>query len=120
MTEVVQHEASKLTGLTLSESAKAHILNYLNQQQQCSGVRFSVKKTGCSGLSYVIDYVHAAEETDIVLPLSQEYKIYIDKKSYPFIKGMTVDYIRQGLNQKFVYTNPNEKGQCGCGESFTV
>lgn len=119
MTEVMQHENSTL-GVSLSDAAKKHIIAYLNKETETIGVRFSVKKTGCSGLSYVVDYVVTKQETDIVQPLSQSYQIYIDKQSYPYLKGMNVDYIKQGLNFKFIFNNPNQKGQCGCGESFTV
>ncbi|KTD65795.1 HesB/IscA family protein [Legionella spiritensis] len=120
MSDVVQHQASQEVGVTLTEEATRHILSYLNKQSASVGIRFSVKKTGCSGLSYVVDYVDAPKETDKVFPLSGDYMICIDKGSYPFLKGMTIDYVRQGLNYKFLFHNPNQTGQCGCGESFTV
>ncbi|KTD16452.1 HesB/IscA family protein [Legionella jordanis] len=120
MSEVMQHESDLSVGITLSESALTHILSYLGKQQNCQGVRLSVKKTGCSGLSYVVDYVQTAEVSDIVQSLDNNYYLYIDKASYPYLKGMHVDYVKQGFNSKFVFNNPNQKGQCGCGESFTV
>jgi len=120
MTDVVQHVTSTQPGIILSEAAKKHILTYLDKETDSSGVRFSVKKTGCSGLSYVVDYVQTASETDIILPFTDDYQIYIDKSSYPYLKGMAIDYIKQGLNQKLIFENPNQTGQCGCGESFTV
>lgn len=120
MSEVMQHVSDSVVGVTLSEAAKRHILSYLDKQKESKGIRLSVKKTGCSGLSYVVDYVFAPQEQDIVQSLTNEYQLCIDKASYPFLKGMRVDYIRDGLNHKFVFDNPNQKGQCGCGESFTV
>lgn len=120
MSGVVQHKAGQDAAINLTDRAKTHILAYLAQQSDTQGIRFSVKKTGCSGLSYVIDYVFAPGENDIVLPLDKHYLICIDKSSYPFLKGMNIDYAKQGLNQKFVFDNPNQTGQCGCGESFTV
>ncbi|KTD24772.1 Fe-S cluster assembly protein [Legionella lansingensis] len=120
MSEVMQHISDLVTGVTLSEAAKRHILSYLSKQKDSKGIRLSVKKTGCSGLSYVVDYVVAPQDNDIVQPLTDEYQLCIDKGSYPYIKGMHVDYVKQGLNYKFVFNNPNQKGQCGCGESFTV
>ncbi|QRN04305.1 iron-sulfur cluster assembly accessory protein [Legionella sp. MW5194] len=120
MSGVVQYEASSETGVNLSEAAKNHVLSYLNRQTNCRGIRFSVKKTGCSGLAYVVDYVETPQSSDIVLPLTDQYQIYIDKGSYPFLKGMAIDYVKQGLNAKFVFNNPNQTGACGCGESFTV
>ncbi|WED43810.1 HesB/IscA family protein [Legionella cardiaca] len=120
MSEVMQHISSSAKHITLSETALRHILAYLGKQQENKGVRLSVKKTGCSGLSYVVDYVLAPQENDVVQPLAEGYLLCIDKASYPYLKGMSVDYVRQGLNYKFVFDNPNQKGQCGCGESFTV
>jgi iron-sulfur cluster assembly accessory protein len=119
MSEVMQHASTSAQGILLSEAAKSHILSYLNKQGQ-KGIRLSVKKTGCSGLSYVIDYVDTPQEHDLVLPLTDDYILCIDKGSYPFLKGMEVDYVKQGLNHKFTFSNPNQTGQCGCGESFTV
>lgn len=120
MSEVLKHISQSEVGIALSATAKQHFLSYLRKQDACQGVRLSVKKTGCSGLSYVVDYVQAGEENDIVQPLTDEYSIYIDKKSYPYLKGMSIDYVKQGLNQKLTFNNPNQTGQCGCGESFTV
>lgn len=120
MSDVVQHEASRETGIYLSEAAKKHVLSYLARRPDCCGIRFSVKKTGCSGLSYVVDYVQSAPGNDVILPLSDAYQVYIDKASYPFLKGMSIDYVKEGLNARFVFDNPNQTGACGCGESFTV
>lgn len=120
MTEVMQHVSDTSIGITFSEAAIRHALSYLRQQKDSKGIRLSVKKTGCSGLSYVVDYVIAPEPQDLVQALSENYQLYIDKASYPFLKGMSIDYVKQGLNYKFVFNNPNQKGQCGCGESFTV
>ena len=97
-----------------------HIVTCLEKQGESRGIRLSVKKTGCSGLSYVVDYVQVAEADDVVQSLVNDYWIYIDKKSYPYLQGMKIDYVKQGLNQKLTFTNPNQTGQCGCGESFTV
>lgn len=119
MTDVVQQIQGSSPALTLSDAAMHHVLSYLLKQKS-KGVRLSVKKTGCSGLSYVVDYVETPMAGDIVLPIREDYVICIDKTSYPYLKGMHVDYVKQGLNYKFVFNNPNQTGQCGCGESFTV
>lgn len=120
MSDVIKNISQGETGVTLSEQAVQHVLSYLKKQSNSRGIRLSVKKTGCSGLSYVVDYVEMAQADDIVQPLADDYWIYIDKKSYPYLKGMTMDYVKQGLNQKLTFNNPNQTGQCGCGESFTV
>lgn len=120
MSEVVQHISSSKSKVTLTSAATNHLLNYLNKEKQYQGVRISVKKTGCSGLSYVVDYVDDFREQDVVVALNEQYNLYIDKASYPFLKGMNIDYVTQGLNSRFIFDNPNQTGQCGCGESFTV
>jgi len=120
MSEVMQHVSDTASSLRLSDNAKRHLLKCLSEQENNKGVRFSVKKTGCSGLSYVVDYVTQENENDVILPFEASYAIYIDKASFPYLKGMEIDYVRQGLNHKFVFDNPNQTGQCGCGESFTV
>lgn len=119
MTDVQHHRNEFVEKIELSDKALAHVLTYL-KKQAVKGLRLSVKKTGCSGLSYVLDYVDVPLEGDIVQPLAEDYVICVDKKSYPFLKGMQIDYVKQGLNFKFTFENPNQTGQCGCGESFTV
>ncbi len=119
MNDVMKHSSSSDAAVTLTQAAKTRILSYMTTQAGSHAVRLSVKKTGCSGLSYVIDYVAAPLGDDIVLQ-QDDCMICIDKKSYPYLKGMDIDYAKQGLNHKFVFNNPNQTGQCGCGESFTV
>lgn len=121
MSVVMQHTAvSVRPEITFSDAAIKHLLSYLDKNAVYRGVRLSVKKTGCSGFSYVVDYVTEVIESDLVMPLSGHYSVWVDKSSYPFLKAMQVDYIKEGLNSKFIFNNPNQTGQCGCGESFTV
>ena len=82
MNDVTKHSGQTGEGVTLSDDARQHILSYLAKQGASRGIRLSVKKTGCSGLSYVIDYVQSPEVDDIVQPLVDDYWIYIDKKSW--------------------------------------
>lgn len=118
MNDVMYHRSETDSSIQLTEAAKRHVLQYLQKQGGRKGIRLSIKKTGCSGMSYVIDYVDSAE-SDIVVSIP-EFLVCIDKSSYPYLKGLAIDYVKQGLNGKFVFTNPNETGQCGCGESFTI
>jgi iron-sulfur cluster assembly protein len=120
MSEVIINTPSAAPDITFTTAAVEHVVSYLKKQASSRGIRLSVKKTGCSGLSYVVNYVDAPETNDVVLSLSQDYLVCVDKASYPYLKGMQVDYVKQGLNQKFIFNNPNQTGQCGCGESFTV
>lgn len=114
------HTAVQSPIISLTDDAIRHVVSYLKKDAAHCGIRLSVKKTGCSGLSYVVDYVNAPLQEDITIPLDTNYLICVDKKSIPYLKGMRVDYVKQGLNYKFVFDNPNQTGQCGCGESFTV
>ncbi len=120
MSVVIQQTNNLNPNIRFSEAAIKHLISYLDISENYSGVRLSVKKTGCSGLSYVVDYVSEPVDTDLITSLSPSYSVWIDKASYPFLKDMYVDYVKQGLNYKFIFNNPNQTGQCGCGESFTV
>ncbi|KTD09191.1 Fe-S cluster assembly protein [Legionella gratiana] len=120
MSVTMHHTENKTPEISFTDAALKHVVSYLQKKPGHAGIRLSVKKTGCSGLSYVIDYVLAPLEGDLMLPLTEEYVVCVDKASYPFLKKMEVDYVKQGLNHKFVFNNPNQTGQCGCGESFTV
>ena len=82
-------------------------------------LRVAVKGGGCSGLMYNLSVDDAASDTDLVIQ-SGDVRIAVDKKSKLFLLGLTLDYTT-GLNGKgFVFSNPNAKATCGCGESFTV
>ena len=120
MSDVEKQIGSRDPGITVSSVAKDHFVSYMTKQAGCCGVRLSVKKTGCSGYSYVVDYVMTASEDDLVCPLDSVYHLYVDKKSLPYLKGLTIDYVKQGFNYKLVFSNPNQTGECGCGESFTT
>lgn len=119
MTEVQQHLSTSDSEITMTQAATRHVLSYLHKHSS-KGIRLSVKKTGCSGLSYVVDYVETPAPNDVVLPLEGDYLVCVDKASYPFLKGLEIDYVKEGLNHKFMFKNPNQTGQCGCGESFTI
>ena len=120
MSVVMQENNVLNPNISFSDTAIKHLISYLDKNGTYKGVRLSVKKTGCSGLSYVVDYVNETIESDLIMPLMANYSVWVDKASYPFLKNMQVDYVKQGLNYKFIFNNPNQTGQCGCGESFTV
>ena len=83
------------------------------------GIKIGVRTTGCSGLAYTLEYVDQEDNLDLFESMP-EYKIYINPKHKPYLEGITIDYVRQGLNEGFEFINPNESARCGCGESFTV
>ena len=82
-------------------------------------MRVGVKKTGCSGFAYVVNYADEVSAGDIVFE-QQGVKVVVDAESLPLIDGTEVDFIKQGLNEAFQFRNPNVTGQCGCGESFSI
>ena len=84
-----------------------------------AGIRLGVKTTGCSGLAYVLEYVDQPRDDDQCIQC-EDCQIFVDARSCAYLQGMTIDYVRQGLNEGFEFRNPNERDRCGCGESFRV
>ena len=85
------------------------------------GIRLGVKTTGCSGLAYVLEYVDNYEyEVGVVNYSQNELVVLVSLKDEPYLLGLTVDWVRNGLNEGFEFKNPNERDRCGCGESFRV
>jgi iron-sulfur cluster assembly protein len=108
--------------LTLTEAAAARIRQLLAQHQGDSkptGVRVAIKTKGCSGLSYSVEYAPAKAGYDEVIE-DKGVTVFIDAKATLFILGSEMDYIEDKLQSGFVFRNPNEKGRCGCGESFHI
>lgn len=105
--------------LTLTPAAIAHITKEINKHQ-AMGLRVGVKKAGCSGLKYVVDYVYKPEPQDRMLMFADDLCVYIQTSSLSALQGIEIDYVREGLNGSLKFNNPNEKGSCGCGESFSV
>jgi iron-sulfur cluster assembly protein len=106
-------------GIQLTESAANRVRNFLESRGHGLGLKLGVRKTGCSGFAYVINYADAADPTDLIFE-DRGVKVFIDPASLPLIQGTTVDFVKQGLNEAFKFHNPNVKGECGCGESFNV
>ncbi len=105
--------------ISLTELASNKIKQQIQRRGQGLGIRVGVKTTGCSGLAYVLEFVDIAKDEDTCID-HQDYKVFIDPKASPYLQGMTIDYVRNGLNEGFDFKNPNEKDRCGCGESFRV
>jgi len=108
------------SAITLTDAAIKHIQQRLENRGKGVGIRIKIKTTGCSGLSYVLEYVDQAEQDDDVISFTDELAVYIDPKSLVYIQGTQIDYQKQGVNEGLVFVNPNEKSKCGCGESFNI
>lgn len=107
--------------ITLTDKAKQKITKMLAQRGRGLGVRLGVKTTGCSGLAYTFEYVDAFEEELGVTNFAEpEFCVLVDDRALAYLNGMTVDWLRTGLNEGFDFSNPNERDRCGCGVSFRV
>jgi iron-sulfur cluster assembly protein len=84
------------------------------------GLRVGVKGGGCSGMSYVFAWEKESRTGDQVFEGPEGTRIFVDKKSYLFLKGCVLDYDTSLMSKGFVLSNPNAKASCGCGQSFTV
>ena len=108
-------------GVGLTAGAAARLKELLAKEHKdpaTTGLRLGVQGGGCSGMSYLMD-LDVTAEGDFVVE-RDGVKVFVDPKSLQFLKGTTLDY-KEGLMQSgFAITNPNEKGRCGCGESFSV
>ena len=106
--------------IQLSELAHNKIKELVNKKASI-GLRVAVKTTGCSGLAYVLEYI----KTDVVdindeVIKYPEFIIKINKKDLVYVNGSTINWVKNGLNEGFEFSNPNERDKCGCGESFRV
>jgi iron-sulfur cluster assembly protein len=102
--------------ITLTDNAKAEVLAILEKGGQ-SSLRIGVKKGGCSGFSYSMDYTNEVKKYDEVIDLGDGKSIIVDPKATIYLLGTTMDFKDEIEKTGFIFTNPNEKGKCGCGES---
>ncbi|MCV2886099.1 iron-sulfur cluster assembly protein IscA [Aestuariibacter sp. AA17] len=105
--------------ITVTDAAAARARTFLENRGKGIGLRLGVKTTGCSGLAYVLEFVDELNADDEVFD-ANGVKIIIDGKSLVYLDGVELDFKKEGLNEGFEFTNPNAKGECGCGESFNV
>jgi iron-sulfur cluster assembly protein len=105
--------------ITVTDTAAKKIKTNLEKRGKGIAIRIGIKTTGCSGLAYIMEYVDELTIDDILLS-DNGAVIVVDPKSLPMVAGITVDYVRQGLNEGFEFINPLEKDRCGCGESFRI
>lgn len=106
-------------GIILTQQAADHINRHLEKRGKGLGLRLGVRQAGCSGMSYQLEYVDEAAANDQIFE-QLGVRVYIDPESLPYLDGIQLDYAREGLNEGFKFSNPNEKASCGCGESFTI
>ncbi len=109
-----------IQAMTITDAAAERVKSLLDKRGKPSvGVRIGVKTKGCSGLSYSLEYVDEAGRFDEVVE-DKGVRVLIDPKAVMFVLGTEMDYVEEKMQSGFVFRNPNEKGRCGCGESFHV
>ncbi len=111
-------------GLKITLSALSHLKRSMEKAQKTPiGVRVGVKKAGCSGYEYVLEYAYPESQKAIDYAFkADDVTVLVDKDVYlKFLKGGTVlDFRKEGINEGLKFDNPNVGNQCGCGESFTL
>ena len=105
--------------VTLTETAAKHVASQLANRGKGVGIRIGVTTTGCSGMAYVLEFVDELTANDAVFE-DHGVKVVVDPKSLVYLDGTEMDFVKTGINEGFEFRNPNVKGECGCGESFTV
>ncbi|MDD1650653.1 MAG: iron-sulfur cluster assembly accessory protein [Methylococcaceae bacterium] len=105
--------------ITITERAAAQVTKQLTKRGKGLGLRLGVKKSGCTGYAYVVDYADDASDSDLIFE-QHGVKVVISQDDLPHLNGITVDFRREGISEAFKFDNPNIKAMCGCGESFAV
>jgi len=105
--------------ITLTAAAAERVRHFIAERGQGIGLRLGVRKTGCSGFAYVVNYADEVGGNDRIFDC-QGVCVLVDAESLALIDGTEVDFVRHGLSEAFRFRNPNVRGECGCGESFSV
>ena len=105
--------------IQLSKTAAEHVRRQLQRRGEGLGVRLDVRRSGCSGWAYLLDYADTIRTGDRVYEV-HGVKVIVDSQKLRFLQGTEIDFASQGLNVVWVFRNPNVKSECGCGESFSV
>lgn len=105
--------------ITLTPSAADRVKTYISSRGKGEGLRLGVKKTGCSGWAYVVDFADKIDPEDEIFE-DRGVKVVVKRSNLSFLNGTEIDFRKDGLGEVFKFNNPNVKDECGCGESFNV
>jgi len=106
--------------ISLTDAAAARVKELMARSDSpVQGLRVGINTRGCSGLSYVVEYAHEQKKFEDVVE-DKGVRIFIDPTAVMFLLGSEMDYVEDKFQSGFVFYNPNEKGRCGCGESFHI
>jgi iron-sulfur cluster assembly protein len=103
--------------IQITASARSRMQQFLSANPQAAGVRFGVRKTGCSGYAYVVEIADTIAADDRIIE-QDGVKLVVDDKSLRFVEGTQIDFARQGLNSTFVFRNPNVTGECAVARAL--
>jgi iron-sulfur cluster assembly accessory protein len=120
--KVEQYQTEAVLGemgrLTVTTKALTHLQRQAAKSTPVScALRIGMKKAGCSGVKYTLDYVNSAEKDDEVIVITPDFSIFVAATVWPYVHGSVIDYVQEGVNGRLKLNNPNETGGCGCGES---
>jgi iron-sulfur cluster assembly protein len=105
--------------ISITKKAAEHIKNELKKRGHGKGITIGIKKSGCSGMAYTLEFADNISEHHHEF-IDKEVHIFVHPKDYVYLKGVEVDFIKEGLNEGLKFNNPNENTKCGCGESFNI
>lgn len=111
---------SKGDPLYLTPAAIKHFKKILAKQMGEKSFRLRVKRSGCSGFTYVVDYIDSFDSEDLKFSIDNDLVVFVDRASFPILQGVCIDYVQNGLNGALKFINPNQTAVCGCGESFSI
>ncbi|MFT7412399.1 MAG: iron-sulfur cluster assembly accessory protein [Paraglaciecola sp.] len=106
--------------VSLSDSARTFLTQKI-KIKHAVGLCFSVKKSGCNGFKYVLDFIDKpSTQEHLAIINDDELKLYVTQEALPYVNGTKIDCVTEGLNKVIKFINPNSSAECGCGESFSV
>lgn len=106
--------------IELTDTAATHVKKVLAKRGTGLGISIGVKKSGCSGYAYVLEYVDHTPCLPCYVSKNKDVTIFVDPNDEYIINNLVIDYVKEGLNEAFKFVNPQEKARCGCGVSFTI
>jgi iron-sulfur cluster assembly protein len=105
--------------ISVTPKAAAQIRKALAKRGGGVGLRVAVKTSGCSGYAYALEFADTPSADDLRFE-SEGVQLLVEARSLPLVDGTQLDWVREGLNEGFKFSNPNASATCGCGESFAV
>lgn len=114
------YDPSAPAEVSMTDAAIQHVRKMLKKNPEMRGIRLAVKKSGCSGFKYDVEFVQDAVEGDFAIAAADDVMLYVAEDAKAFVRGTVIDFTKEGLNSTIKFNNPNARDLCGCGESFSV